>query len=154
MSLEVNNQSKRVIKTVSIDLQRDSLYYAQGRSNVEVDFFGMTNLPPVASKAIHQAQVPFQVPAVCPSIMCPMGGCCRIIQIKYFLRMKIKAGGFTRSKYLYIPIVVGMVSLQSTQTTSSVSQVNVEALQIDLNTPVHSFQDNLAAANSLTNINF
>jgi hypothetical protein len=162
VSLEVNNQSKREIKTVSVGFQRDCVCHAQGRRKLQRDLFGVTSLPPIAPRATpHQAQVPFQVPAACPSIMA--GGSCRIIEIKYFLRLKIKAGGFTRSKYLTIPIVVGLVPLKSTQTITAIdyslqacsvskeagvtlgTQEGGESLQSNLNTykPVYPFYDNL-----------
>jgi hypothetical protein len=127
MNLEVDNQSRRAIKTVQVGFQRDWVYHAGNQSKREQEVFGMISLPSIPPKTKHQANVPLQVPAVnLPSVMTV--GSCQIIEINYHVRLVIKAEGLTRSKILTIPVVMGYPK----QTELSTRSARVRLLGVNM----------------------
>ena len=109
----IDNPTNVAIEEIKVSLKKKIRYNSQVPTlgtKEEEETVRSDRYPGVPKKDKRNILMHFQIPAVPPSSM----NSCRIIEVKYEIKVKAEMGGVHRSADIYFPITIGTVPLTST----------------------------------------
>ncbi|CAB3361769.1 Hypothetical predicted protein [Cloeon dipterum] len=108
-TLEVENNSRVSITSISVKLRKRVVFKAGGREKIQMKTIAKKFLEPVALGECRTfEQEALKIPSIPPSNLKH----CLIIDLDYFLEAKFKTSCFARNFVASVPIVVGTIPLQ------------------------------------------